>query len=70
MSHAYIVASDAIFTSNSDKKLPWGQRVHWPLTSGSAAGNILEFIFSGLWLNYYHIDMSQAYIVVITPIFT
>ena len=58
MSHAYIVVIKAIFTSYSDKKLPWGQRVDWPLTSGSAANDIEEFIFRSLRLNYHHIDMS------------
>ena len=70
MSHAYIDVIYVIFTNNNDNKFPWGQRVHWPLTSGSAASDIYKFICSGLWFNYHHIDMSHAYIVVITAIFT
>ena len=40
MQYAYIVVINSIFTSNGDKKLPWGQRVYWPLTSDSAPGGI------------------------------
>ena len=70
MSHGYIEVIIVIFTNNNDNKLPWGQRVHWSPTSGSKASDTWEFIFSSSWLNYRHIDMSHAYIVVINAIFT
>ena len=39
MSHDYMDVIIVIFKGNNDNKLPWGQMVHWPPTSGSKAGN-------------------------------